>query len=42
MKAIDPTGLITHPGATVSVADPQALLADVRRLVPGVGVPAGQ
>ncbi|MEN8674095.1 hypothetical protein [Nocardioides sp.] len=42
VKAIDPTGFITHPGATLSVADPQALLADVRRLVPGVGVPAGQ
>jgi len=36
VKGIDPTGLITHPGATVSVQDPTALLADVRRLVPGL------
>ena len=34
VKGIDPTGHITHPGATLSVRDPQALLADVRRLVP--------
>lgn len=34
VKGIDPTGIITHPGATLTVRDPQALLADVRRLVP--------
>ena len=27
VKGIDPTGLIRHPGATVTVADPSALLA---------------
>ncbi|CAN5251216.1 hypothetical protein BH09ACT12_BH09ACT12_06910 [soil metagenome] len=37
VKGIDPTGLITHRGATLSVRDPQALLSDVRRLVPRVG-----
>lgn len=36
VKGIEPTGMITHPGATLSVLDPQALLADVRRLVPGI------
>ncbi len=36
VKGIDPTGLITHPGATLSVVDPQGLLADLRRLVPGL------
>ncbi len=36
VKGIDPTGRITHPGATLSVRDPQALLADVRRLVPAL------
>jgi hypothetical protein len=27
VRAIDPTGLIRHPGATVTVADPPALIA---------------
>ena len=27
VKAIDPTGLIRHPGATLTVADPAAFLA---------------
>lgn len=36
VKGIDPTGRITHPGATLAVADPQALLADLRRLVPAL------
>ncbi|MBU1801129.1 hypothetical protein [Nocardioides sp.] len=38
VRAIDPTGLLKNPGATLSVRDPQALLADVRRLVPAVGL----
>lgn len=37
VKGIEPTGRIAHPGATLSVRDPQALLDDVRRLVPPVG-----
>lgn len=37
VKGIDPTGTLTHPGATLSVLDPEALLADVRRLVPTLG-----
>ena len=32
VKGIDPTGRIKHPGATLSVRDPEALLADIRRL----------
>ncbi|MGA8846908.1 MAG: hypothetical protein WB471_09875 [Nocardioides sp.] len=37
VKGIDPTGRITHPGATLSVRDPHSLLGDVRRLVPALG-----
>ncbi|WP_372727075.1 hypothetical protein [Nocardioides sp.] len=29
VKAIDPTGLLRHPGATLTVADPDAFLAAV-------------
>jgi len=36
VKGIEPTGRITHPGATLTVSDPQALLDDVRRLVPAL------
>lgn len=32
VKGIDPTGRITHPGATLSVRDPEALRADLARL----------
>lgn len=38
VRGIEPTGRLAHPGATLSVADPHALLADVRRLVPGIGL----
>lgn len=37
VKGIDPTGHITHPGATLSVRHPQALLDDVHRLVATLG-----
>ncbi len=37
VKGIDPTGRITHPGATMSVVDPSALLDDLRGLVPDLG-----
>ena len=31
VKGIDPTGRITHPGATMTVQDPMALRADLGR-----------
>lgn len=31
VKGIDPTGRITHPGATMTVEDPMALRADLGR-----------
>ena len=31
VQAIEPTGLLRHPGATVTVADPEALAAALRR-----------
>ena len=31
VRAIEPTGMLRHPGATVTVADPEALAAALRR-----------
>lgn len=33
VKAIDPTGRIRHPGATLTVVDPPALLAELEALL---------
>lgn len=35
VRGIDPTGTIRHPGATVTVADPEALASALRDAPPG-------
>lgn len=35
VRLLDPTGRLRHPGATLTVADPEKLAADVRRAAAG-------